>query len=66
MLLVSKELEIYGSRACGRDDVKQVIDLVTSSKINPFIGEIHPLVEANSVLDKLGRGDIVGRSVLIP
>ncbi len=66
MLLVSKELEIYGSRACGRDDVKQVIDLVTSSKIKPFIGEIHPLVEANLVLDKLGRGDIVGRSVLIP
>ena len=65
-LLVSKELEIYGSRSKSRDDLKKTIDLVASSKVKPFIGETHPLAEANLVLKKLERGDIVGRSVLIP
>jgi D-arabinose 1-dehydrogenase-like Zn-dependent alcohol dehydrogenase len=65
-LIVAKELEIYGSRACGRDDLKQCIDLVSNRKVEPITSEIRPLVEANSVLDKLKEGKILGRSVLIP
>jgi propanol-preferring alcohol dehydrogenase len=65
-LLVSKELEIIGSRSKNRTDIKETIDLVLNSKVKPFVGEVHPLVEANSVLNKLERGDIVGRSVLVP
>jgi 2-desacetyl-2-hydroxyethyl bacteriochlorophyllide A dehydrogenase len=64
--LVSRELEIYGSRYCGRNDLKETIDLVSSGKVKPFVGEIYPLAEANAALDKLERGDLVGRSVLVP
>jgi propanol-preferring alcohol dehydrogenase len=65
-LLVSRELEIYGSRSCGRDDLKASIDLVSSSKVKPFITGSHPLNDANSVLNQLEKGNMVGRSVLVP
>ena len=65
-LLVSRELRIYGSRACGRSDLQATIDLVSNSKIKPFVGECHPMGEVNAVLAKLERGDMVGRSVLVP
>jgi len=64
--LVSRELEIYGSRACGRNDLKETIDLVNSSKVKPVVAESYPLNEANAALSKLERGDLVGRSVLVP
>jgi D-arabinose 1-dehydrogenase-like Zn-dependent alcohol dehydrogenase len=65
-LLVSKELEIYGSRSCGRNDLRDSINLVSSSKVKPMVTELHPLNEANLLLNKLERGDIIGRSVLTP
>lgn len=64
--LVSRELEIYGSRSCGRKDLQETIDLVSSAKVKPFVGERYPLAEANVALDKLERGDLVGRMVLVP
>jgi len=65
-ILVSRELEIYGSRACGRNDLKETIELVSSGKVKPFVGGLYPLSEANAALDKLERGDLVGRLVLVP
>ncbi len=65
-LLVSKELKIYGSRSCGRKDLQEVIDLVSSAKIKPFVAECHPLLEANLVLGRLEKEQTVGRSVLVP
>ena len=58
--LVSRGLEIYGSRACGRNDLKETIDLVNSSKEKPIVAESYPLTEANAALNKLERGDLVG------
>jgi len=65
-LLVSRELEIYGSRACGRKDLKETIDLVSSGKVKPVVVESYPLGDANVALRKLDQGDLVGRSVLVP
>jgi D-arabinose 1-dehydrogenase-like Zn-dependent alcohol dehydrogenase len=64
--LVSREIEIYGSRACGRNDLKETIDLVSNGKVKPFVGEAYPLADANVALEKLERGDLVGRLVLVP
>ena len=66
LLLVSRELEIYGSRACGRKDLKETIDLVSSGKVKPVVVESYPLADANVALRKLDQGDLVGRSVLVP
>jgi propanol-preferring alcohol dehydrogenase len=64
--LVSRELEIYGSRACGRNDLKETIDLVNSLRVKPVVSESYPLADANVALNKLEQGDLIGRSVLIP
>ncbi len=65
-LIVSKELEIYGARWCGSGDFEKCIELVSSSKVVPHVDEVYPLAEANDVLEKLERGEFVGRAVLIP
>ena len=49
-----------------RDEFKKCIDLVADAKIDPVVGEVHPLKEANSILDRLEKGDILGRAVLVP
>ena len=64
LTMVSREIEIYGARWCGRKEFKECIDLVSTGKIEPYVGEVHPLLEANSVLKRLQEGDILGRAVL--
>lgn len=64
--LVSRELEIYGSRACSRNDLKETINLVNGSKVRPVVAESYTLAEANMALNKLEKGDLIGRSVLVP
>jgi NAD+-dependent secondary alcohol dehydrogenase Adh1 len=66
MRLVSRELEVYGSRSCGRNDLKETIELVSSGKVKPVVAQFHRLADANAALRKLDQGDLVGRSVLIP
>ncbi len=66
MRLVSRELEIYGSRSCGRNDLKETIELVSSGKVKPVVAQFHPLADANVALRRLEQGDLIGRSVLIP
>jgi D-arabinose 1-dehydrogenase-like Zn-dependent alcohol dehydrogenase len=65
-VLVSRELEIYGSRACGRNDLRETIDLVNRSKVKPVVAESYSLTDANVALRKLEQGDLIGRSVLVP
>jgi len=64
--VVSRELEIYGSRSCGRNDLKETIELVSSSKVKPVVAAFYSLAETNLGLTKLEAGDLVGRSVLVP
>ena len=64
--VVSKEIEIYGARWCGRNEFRECIELVSDSKIVPYVGEVHALREADSVLKRLQAGEILGRAVLVP
>jgi D-arabinose 1-dehydrogenase-like Zn-dependent alcohol dehydrogenase len=64
--MVGKELEIYGSRACGHGDLKKCIDLVASSQVKPLVTTFYPLAQANDALTTLNEGATVGRSVLMP
>ncbi len=66
MQLVSREIEVYGSRSCGRNDLKETIALVSSGKVKSIVTQCHRLVDANAALHKLDQGDLVGRSVLVP
>jgi propanol-preferring alcohol dehydrogenase len=65
-LLVSKELQVMGSRSCSRKDLQEAIELVSASKVKPVVANCYPLADANLALSDLEQGDVVGRSVLIP
>jgi D-arabinose 1-dehydrogenase-like Zn-dependent alcohol dehydrogenase len=66
LTIVSREIEIYGARWCGREEFRECVELVSTGKIEPYAGEVHPLLEANSILKRLQEGEILGRAVLIP
>ena len=66
LTMVSREIEIYGARWCGREEFKECVELVSAGKIEPYVGEVHPLLKANSILKRLQEGEILGRAVLIP
>lgn len=65
-MMSSKELEIYGSRSCGRADLQETIELVASGKVKPMTMDVHSLAEANVALTNLESGNLVGRSVVVP
>ncbi len=64
-LLVANNLEILGSRACTRADLREAIKLVSDGHVKPFISTTYPLTEANEALKELQQGNTKGRSVLI-
>ena len=66
LMMVSREIEIYGARWCGREELRECVELVSEEKIRPYISEVHPLNEVNSVLKRLEAGKILGRAVLVP
>ncbi len=64
--LVSRELQVFGSRSCARKDLQETIDLICQRKIRSIIAQRYPLAEANLAMAKLAQGECVGRMVLIP
>lgn len=64
--LVSRELEICGSRSCGRKDLEETIEWMVGRKIKAVITARYRLAEANAALARLEKGDLAGRMVLIP
>jgi D-arabinose 1-dehydrogenase-like Zn-dependent alcohol dehydrogenase len=64
--MVSQELEIAGSRASSRSELRQVVDLVQRKKIRAVVTETYSLPEVNNVLARLAKNEIIGRAVLKP
>ena len=59
-------LTVMGSRNCSKQDLRDVVELVESGKVKPIYSETYPLEEAESVLERMAKGEYVGRPVLIP
>ncbi|MFQ5915650.1 MAG: alcohol dehydrogenase catalytic domain-containing protein [Nitrospinota bacterium] len=66
LYLMRRELTIMGSRNCSKQDLREVVDLVEAGRVKPIFSEKFPLTEANSVLERMAKGQFVGRPVLIP
>lgn len=58
------EWELIGCRGSTKRDLKAVVDLTERGMIKPIIDKVYPLEEANSGLEDLDRGRILGRGVL--
>jgi len=60
------EFTIKASRASTYEDLTSTVDLVERGKIQPVVGSVFPLEEANEVLAKLDAGKLSARAVLVP
>jgi D-arabinose 1-dehydrogenase-like Zn-dependent alcohol dehydrogenase len=65
--LLSKELEVMGSRYCTRQEVRDTLELVARGDVWPLVTEKCPF-DAGAALaihDRLETGDVLGRAALI-
>lgn len=62
--LFSTEKEILGCRGSTRQELIEVVDLVSQGKLEAVIGAEYPLPQINHAVDCLNAGDMVGRIVL--
>ena len=65
--LLSKELEIMGSRYCTRQEVQETLELVARGDIWPVVTETCPFdaQAALAIHERLEKGDVLGRAVLM-
>ena len=56
--------EIIGCRGSSRQDLEEVVRLTGSGKLKPVIGAYYPLEQIGAAVERLERGDLVGRIVL--
>lgn len=62
--IVLNELDIIGSRAASREDIKECLDFIIKEKIKPIISQVFPLEEINQAMSTLKEGKLSGRIVL--
>lgn len=58
------EIDILSTRAATKDDIKDCVDLVIESKVQPVIGEVLKLEELNYGLELVRDSKVQGRLVL--
>ncbi|MGI9415885.1 MAG: alcohol dehydrogenase [Hyphomicrobiales bacterium] len=59
-------LSIIGSFVGSLNEAREMLDLVRAGKVAPIPVELRPLDQANTSLDDLRHGDVLGRVVLTP
>jgi alcohol dehydrogenase, propanol-preferring len=63
IMMAAREVRIHATAVGTRQDVREVLAMAAAGKIRCQIAT-HPLADANSVLNRLRRGEISGRAVL--
>ncbi|HIT33344.1 MAG TPA: zinc-binding dehydrogenase [Candidatus Faecousia intestinigallinarum] len=66
MDLVINEKEIIGIRGSTREELREVIQMVESGAIRPYIYKTYPLTQIVEALDDLRTGKTLGRTVVLP
>jgi 2-desacetyl-2-hydroxyethyl bacteriochlorophyllide A dehydrogenase len=64
--LIMEEVEIIGSHASTRQELREILNLVQIGKLKPVIGARYPLAQANEAHQAIKGGGIFGRIVLLP
>lgn len=58
------EKEFIGTRYAQRFEIERVLGLMAAGRIRPVIDDIRPLEDAEEALQRLERGEVIGRTVL--
>ncbi len=64
--IIMEEVEIIGSHASTREEMREVLGLIEAGKIRPIIGARYPLSKANEAHHVLENEEVLGRIVLLP
>lgn len=64
--IFGKHLQIIGSSMGPRSTYKKVLELIVQGRLHPVIEHTYPLSEGLSALQRLERGDVAGKLVLLP
>jgi propanol-preferring alcohol dehydrogenase len=62
--LLSKEQDVLGSRYVTRAEVLEACDLVARGEVFPLVSEVRALEEAETVHERVERGEVIGRAAL--
>jgi len=60
------QLSVVGSTMGTRDELEAMVELLVRTGLRPTIDSVHALRDARAAFEKLERGDVVGKLVLIP
>lgn len=60
-----RAMRILGSYTGSLGELKELLELVKSGKVNPIPVTTHPLEQASTVLSALHDGKVIGRAVLV-
>lgn len=63
-LFVLNEINFIGSRYVTRGELERVLSLIADGQLKPVVDDVLPLEEANEAMERLERGEVVGRTVL--
>lgn len=63
-IFVLHEIEYIGSRYVLRHELENVLRLVADGLLKPVVDSVLPLEEANEAVERLERGEVIGRVVL--
>lgn len=61
---VLEEIEYIGSRYVLQYELERVLAMFAEGKLKAIVDDVLPLEEANEALERLERGEVVGRTVL--
>ncbi|RJP48121.1 MAG: zinc-binding dehydrogenase [Anaerolineaceae bacterium] len=64
--MIANEWELLGSRNVTKRELAEVVALVAAGRVKPIITGTYPLEEAEALLQKLRKQEIIGRVVLEP
>lgn len=59
------EREVFGSKYCTRDEVRDALELVAKGEIWPIVSEVVPLEQAEELHARLEAGLITGRAAVL-
>jgi acryloyl-coenzyme A reductase len=65
-LLIIKEWELYGVQSASRDDLKEILQFMHGTGIEPVIWKSLPLEQAADAHRALANRNVVGRILLVP
>ncbi|MGY9016028.1 MAG: alcohol dehydrogenase catalytic domain-containing protein, partial [Rhodospirillales bacterium] len=63
--MLTKELDILGSRYVTRFEIIESLELVRDGKVWPIVTDIRPMAEAEAIHDAVEKGEVIGRAALL-